>query len=148
MRIYIDVCCFNRPFDDQSQLVVRLETEAKLAVQESILQGIHTLVWSAVMDLENGRNPDSKRQEAITAWIPLAEINLGLTNEIEAAAELLSKSGLKAMDALHIASAITAEADVFLTTDKGILRKGANQKELRVFNPIDFVRDWRGKDED
>ena len=102
-----------------------------------------------MMDLENGCNPDSERREAITAWTPLAELNLGLTNEIEAAAELLSKSGLKAMDALHIASAITAEADVFLTTDKGILRKVAIQKTLSILNPMDFVQAWsRGKDED
>jgi len=33
MRIYLDNCCYNRPFDDQNQLSVRLETEAKLAIQ-------------------------------------------------------------------------------------------------------------------
>ena len=33
MRVYLDNCCYNRPFDDQSQLKVRLETEAKLFVQ-------------------------------------------------------------------------------------------------------------------
>ncbi|MGH2585054.1 MAG: hypothetical protein ACRDJE_09075 [Dehalococcoidia bacterium] len=30
MRIYFDVCCLNRPFDDQRQERVRLETEALL----------------------------------------------------------------------------------------------------------------------
>jgi len=30
MWIYLDNCCYNRPFDDQSQLRVRLEAEAKL----------------------------------------------------------------------------------------------------------------------
>lgn len=33
MLIYLDICCFNRPFDDQSDLIVRLQTEAKLHVQ-------------------------------------------------------------------------------------------------------------------
>lgn len=33
MRIYLDNCCYNRPFDDQAQLCVCLETVAKLAVQ-------------------------------------------------------------------------------------------------------------------
>ena len=33
MRVYLDNCCYNRPFDEQTQLKVRLETEAKLRVQ-------------------------------------------------------------------------------------------------------------------
>lgn len=57
MLIYIDICCFNRPFDDQSQLMVRLQTEAKLYVQEMIRRGDYKLAWSAVIDLENNANP-------------------------------------------------------------------------------------------
>ena len=37
MKIYLDNCCFNRPFDDQNQLKVRLEAEAKLYVQTKII---------------------------------------------------------------------------------------------------------------
>ena len=44
MRLYLDNCCFNRPFDDQSQLKVRLETEAKLFIQQGILVGRYELV--------------------------------------------------------------------------------------------------------
>ncbi len=33
MRVYLDNCCYNRPFDDQAQPSVRLETEAKLLIQ-------------------------------------------------------------------------------------------------------------------
>ena len=32
MRIYLDNCCYNRPFDEQTQLRIRLETEAKLPI--------------------------------------------------------------------------------------------------------------------
>ena len=32
MLIYLDICCFNCPFDDQSQTRIRFETEAKLEV--------------------------------------------------------------------------------------------------------------------
>ena len=39
MRVYLDNCCYNRPFDDQSQLKVRLETEAKLFVQQLMRTG-------------------------------------------------------------------------------------------------------------
>jgi hypothetical protein len=36
MRVYLDNCCFNRPFDDQRHLRIRLEAEAKLSIQEAI----------------------------------------------------------------------------------------------------------------
>ena len=39
MRVYLDNCCYNRPFDDQTQLKVRLETEAKLFVQQLMRTG-------------------------------------------------------------------------------------------------------------
>jgi hypothetical protein len=40
MLIYLDLCCFNRPYDDQSQMRVRLETEAKLAIQDKVRSGV------------------------------------------------------------------------------------------------------------
>ena len=45
MKIYLDNCCFNRPFDDQKQLQIKLETEAKLDIQERIIQGKLELAW-------------------------------------------------------------------------------------------------------
>jgi predicted nucleic acid-binding protein len=37
MRLYLDNCCFNRPFDNQEQLKIKLETEAKLFIQQESL---------------------------------------------------------------------------------------------------------------
>jgi hypothetical protein len=56
LLIYLDICCFNRPFDQQSQTLVRLQTEAKLAVQRGMRDGQPRLAWSAVLDLENAGN--------------------------------------------------------------------------------------------
>lgn len=36
MKIYLDMCCFNRPYDDQSQLKLSLETQSKLYIQTLI----------------------------------------------------------------------------------------------------------------
>lgn len=47
--------------------------------------------------------------------------------------------GLKPKDALHLASALKAECDWFITTDTGILKKVGNIERMRVGNPIDFV---------
>lgn len=39
MRVYLDNCSFNRPFDEQKQIKIQLETEAKLDIQSDILKG-------------------------------------------------------------------------------------------------------------
>lgn len=57
MRVYLDNCCFNRPFDDQKQIRIRLETEAKLEIQQKILQNKIELAWSYILDFENEMNP-------------------------------------------------------------------------------------------
>ena len=48
MRVYLDNCCYNRPFDEQAQLSVRLETEAKLEVQRQMRSGELEYVWSVL----------------------------------------------------------------------------------------------------
>jgi predicted nucleic acid-binding protein len=145
-RIYLDMCCFNRPFDNQTQLLVRLQTEAKLFVQDTIRAGDHTLVWSAVLDLENAVNPESVRRDAIQAWKPLASVHVDMTPEVEALAEELAANGVKPMDALHVASAINADAEWFLTTDHGLLRKTKHEDRVKVVDPVDFVRFVQDRD--
>lgn len=77
--IYLDICCFNRPFDQQTQTLVRLQTEAKLAVQRGVRDGQLGLVWSAVLKLENVGNPDAERAEAIALWRDLAGVDVPTT---------------------------------------------------------------------
>lgn len=57
MKLYLDNCVFNRPFDDQSNIKILLEAEAKLKVQENIRLGLYELVWSYILDYENEKNP-------------------------------------------------------------------------------------------
>lgn len=48
---------FNRPFDNQDNIRVRLETESKLHIQNLIKMGQLDLVWSYILDFENSKNP-------------------------------------------------------------------------------------------
>jgi hypothetical protein len=68
MRVYLDNCCFNRPFDDQSQYKIRLESEAKLVIQDRIINNKLDLVWSFILDLENAANPFDERRLNIEKW--------------------------------------------------------------------------------
>lgn len=143
MLIYLDICCFNRPFDDQSDLIVRLQTEAKLYVQDMIRSGSLSLVWSAVMDLENAANPDINRKVTVGDWKKIGLVDVPVSRRVENIADKLALIGVKPMDALHVACAIEAEAEYFLTTDKALLRKMAKHDQLRVVDPVDFIRVYK-----
>jgi len=138
--IYLDICCFNRPFDDQADLLVRLQTEAKLHVQDIIRNGDLALAWSAIMDIENAANPDVNRKMAVVDWQRLSVVDISVSAHIEARAEALALVGVKPMDALHVACAIEAQAEYFLTTDKALLRKMAHDNIIQVIDPVDFIR--------
>ena len=137
MRLYLDNCCFNRPFDDQSQLKVRLETEAKLFIQQGILVGRHELVWSYILDFENRQNPYINRYSAINDWKSIANIHCVETEDIILFAESLFSSGIKVKDALHISCAVHSNADYFITTDKKLLN--TTIQEIKIINPLMFI---------
>lgn len=141
MNIYLDNCCFNRPFDDQSQLRIRLEAEAKLTIQEDIRAGSHTLIWSYILDYENHRNPFRERREQIALWRSYALTDIQENEEVIRIATGVHAQGIKKLDALHIACAITAKANFFLTTDDGVLLKALLVRELKIRDPIGFIKE-------
>lgn len=140
MRIYLDNCTFNRPFDDQSQIRVRLEAEAKLFIQDQIKNDEVKLVWSYILDFENEQNPFAERRSAILKWRELSSIDVQENPALLEMARKLNSLGVKPKDALHISSAIEAKAACFLTTDDILLKKLKNFDEIQVMNPTEFIR--------
>ena len=136
-RIYFDNCSYNRPFDDQNQIKVWLETDAKLYIQKLVKDGTLELVWSFVLDYENSFNPFSDRRERIQAWRHLAVHHCGYSASIAEKTRSLMQFGLKQADASHLACAILSQADYFITTDKGVLNK--NISEIQILSPITFI---------
>jgi len=145
MRVYLDNCCFNRPFDDQSSLTVRLETEAKLAIQEIIKEGHLSLGWSYILDFENSANPFLERQVEIQTWKDVADSFVKETPGILLEMNTMLSAGLKPIDALHLACALALSCEYFLTVDKGILKKAADISTVKILNPIDFIIEWETK---
>lgn len=141
MKIYLDNCCFNRPFDDQSQLRIRLESEAKLQIQEDIRSGLYKLVWSYILYYENSKNPFRERQEQITKWNSYACDDIIEDGELVKVATKLNQHGIKKIDSLHIACAIKANADFFLTTDDGVLKKASIITDIKITDPIGFIKE-------
>ncbi len=139
MRVYLDNCCFNRPFDEQSQLSIRIETEAKLRVQALMREEIVEYAWSDALDYEIAKSPFFNRTLLISPWRETSTVHIDMDYSIIARGAELMQYGIKKLDALHLASAEAAECDWFLTTDKGILKKIENINNMRVANPIDFI---------
>ena len=132
---------FNRPFDNQTDFKILLESEAKLKIQEHIRFGLYELVWSYILDYENSKNPFRERREQIGKWKKYANVDIEAQDSVIQLSKSLNQLGLKNFDALHIACAITAKADYFLTTDKGILKKSQMVSDIQIKDPIDFIRE-------
>ncbi len=141
MKVYLDNCCFNRPYDDQSHLRIRLEAEAKLKIQEDIRNGDFELAWSYILDYENGKNPFRERREQISKWKTYATNDVDENESVLHLAGMLLEKGIKKIDSLHVACAIQAGADYFLTTDDGILKKAILIQGIRVTDPIGFIKE-------
>jgi predicted nucleic acid-binding protein len=145
LKIYLDNCCFNRPYDDQKQPKVILETLAKLYIQELALNHRLDLVWSYALKYENSRNVGEAKRTAIAQWENLSVEFIGKSEQLVALAHEIEKTGIKPFDALHIACAITARCDYLVTVDKRMAKY--RDDRIVICNPVDFINREAGNDE-
>lgn len=141
MKIYLDNCCYNRPFDDQTQERIHLESEAILTVLQRGQSGIYTIVGSDVLQLEIERMHDVVKKQQVTDLYKVSDTHILYTKEIkERAKEIRKQSKIKTFDSLHIASAEMGEVDVMLTTDDKLEKmSGKLDLKIRVMNPLKFA---------
>jgi predicted nucleic acid-binding protein len=141
MRVYLDNCTYNRPFDRQQDIIIHLETEARLAIQQMIKDNEVELIWSDVLDYENNDNPFEERRAKIGEWKELASGKVAMNDIIVENAGKLMETGLRQKDAAHISSAIYGKSDYFITVDRKVLNKSI--EDIIVISPIDFLRRLR-----
>jgi hypothetical protein len=143
MRVYLDVCCLKRPFDDLSQPRIRLESEAVLALlaaPEALLEFVH----GPAHDLENDQNPLHWRAARVRSWLESRPLVLVPDAALEARTTELMSFGVKNFDAFHLATAELSRSDAFCTTDDKLLAAGRRQASpigVRVMNPVDLARE-------
>ena len=141
MKIYLDNCCYNRPYDDQTQIRIHLETEAKLHIQDIIKNGELDLVTSYMLEYENGKNRFSHKRLAISDFMSTNEsyyVGIERDEEARKIAEGIMETGVKGMDALHVACAILAGSDYFITTDDRLLKY--QTEKIQIVTPGEFIR--------
>lgn len=140
-KIYLDVCCLNRPLDDALQERIRLEAEAVLLIYRKCRIEEWQLISSEVITLEIAQTKDSTKLKQLQIAIAIAQTEVLLDASIKQRTTQLTQLGFKPFDAAHLASAEAGNVDVFLTTDDRLLRRAnrySNQLNIQVKNPANW----------
>jgi predicted nucleic acid-binding protein len=142
--VYLDACCLHRPFDDQTQDRIRLESEAVLLILGHVHRGDWRWIGSEVLSFEVARNPDAERRRRVEVLVASTAESVLVDEPVERRGTELEALGFGALDALHLACAEHAEVEVFLTTDDGLLRRASRFREqirVRVENPLAWLKE-------
>jgi len=138
-KVYLDNCCYGRPFDDLSQERIRDEAAAKRYIQALVKYGSVELHTSFMSLHEIKEIPFEDNREHILGFVnecSSLHIDNEMENEVIPLAEEIMESGIKRKDATHIACAIIMGSDYFITTDKRVLNYKTDK--IKIINPIDF----------
>ena len=144
IKIYLDTCCLNRPFDEQTQDKIRLEAEAIIL----ILYHLESFDWewisSEVIDYEINQTTDLQKRFRVNLISKYAHKVITLEKKIIESAKKLEIHGFQDYDALHIACAEHGGCQVFLTTDEKLVKlsyRFSKELSLKVFNPLDWLKE-------
>lgn len=141
-RIYFDINIYNRPFDDQSQVRIRLETIAIFSILQKIKNKELTLLWSFMIDYENSLNPYEDVRQEIEMAASLAGESVTPDESVLTAAKEFESKGIKPRDSMHLACALKGKAEYFLTCDDKLIRKATTLDiNIKIINPLRFIED-------
>ena len=144
MKVYLDNGVLSRPFDDQSQERVRLETEAIVLLLSRLERKEWMWIGSQALEIEIDRTPDSEQQSRLRRVVEFIGLSVEIgENELERAT-VLQKLGFVGFDAIHLACAESGKADIFLTTDDRLLKLAkrlAKKLLVKVENPLDWMKE-------
>lgn len=137
----MDVCCLNRPFDDQTNDRIRIESEAVLSILNRCLDD-WILMGSEVIEYEISKIPDEERRHKVRILASISKEKVIVNENIIRRAKQIEEIGLKGVDALHVACA--EKSDVMLTTDDEIIKKVKKNAvklnlKVRIENPVKWL---------
>jgi predicted nucleic acid-binding protein len=129
MKIYLDACCLNRPFDDQSQNRIRMESEAILIILYRFFNREWEWVGSEALDIEIEETPNIEKKYYLMRLASFVKESVKIQENIASRANELTKIGFKSFDAMHIACSESASTDIFLTTDDKLIKLAKKNKD-------------------
>ncbi len=141
-KIYFDVCCLNRPFDDWTQYRIRLEGEAVLNIIERMRSQDWQLIMSEAIAAELEKMTNLEKLENIWQLLEIATTFISIDEPINQRSLELENLGFGLYDSFHIACAERAKADILLTTDDRLLKKATSYQNLlkvTLNNPVTWL---------
>ena len=143
MKIYLDNCAIQRPLDDKSQIRIALEAEAVLGIISLCKSKVIELLSSDVLVFEISKTLNMTRKEYAFEFLKKSSNHIVISTDIENRANELEKEGIKALDALHLASAEKGNADYFCTCDDKFLKKiqKITDLKIKVGSPIELIEE-------
>ena len=141
MRIYLDNCCYNRQHDKTVSEEIADDKAAVITIKKAIVGKKLELATSFMLHYENNRNKNIRNKDYNDFFMKnyrTVYIGVEFAEELKILSEKITQSGIKIKDAYHIACAIIAECDYFITVDKRLLKFQSEQ--IKIINPIEFVK--------
>lgn len=138
-NIYLDVCALSRPFDDQSFLRIKIETEAVNLILSQVRNEQYRLVTSPVHWEEIRAISDvferTELQERLNTLGKSVNVDLAITRK---RAEELYDLNFGAADAVHVAFAEQCNAK-FISCDDSLMKK-CRTHNIKIWcgNPVAF----------
>ena len=140
IRLYLDNCCYHRPFDDLTQERIKKEADAVHFVLSLSKKGTFIIVSSVFIDMEMNRTPSATKRRKVLEIYRYDEYHK-LNAETESTAKLFQSYGLKPFDSLHLAVAEIKQVDCLLTTDDDFIERSQRfVHHTKVINPYDFIK--------
>jgi hypothetical protein len=142
MKFYLDSCCYNRPYDDQTQERIHMEGEAILAIISKCKETDDEITGSPALDFEIGQINDIEKKDKIKYFYDqtiTTKIKYS-TNILNRVQELSEKTNMRTLDRFHLSFAENSSVDILLTTDAKFEKAVTKLNlKLKVINPLKFL---------
>ena len=143
IKIYLDNCCYSRPFDSNVNEEIEKEIKAIEKIMKTYLKKEIKIYKSKIIDFEITKMPiGNKRRQVEDLYDALELKEIKYSYKIEDIIKKLKENNISNMDAYHIAYAEKENIEYFMTVDKILINKAKKIKtKVRVISPIEFGGD-------
>ncbi len=141
MKVYLDMCCIQRPMDTRSHVRIAVEAEAILGILALCETNQLQLISSGALEFEAEQTPHPVRRRYALEVLAKATTFVSADHSVEERVRYLQTLGIKPLDALHLASAEAAQAELFCTCDDRFFRKAVKAvlPPTKVVLPIELI---------